>query len=124
MREQGFSAGIINVVEKNVYGVVVGEYKLFFVPEGYQPAKISFKINGQKITINSSIELEGEGYAVIEDIKNYVDPETLIKISTNSNTVTYYTPSTIKGVVLNEGKTYSITIFDRFGNNYTVKITL
>ena len=72
----------------------------------------------------SHIELEGEGYAVIEDIKNYVDPETLIKISTNSNTVTYYTPSTIKGVVLNEGKTYSITIFDRFGNNYTVKITL
>ena len=122
----GCKSGLFLITEKTIYGNVSAEYYIYFIEEGYQPAKMLLDADGTQLQVSADEEIIENCYdvVVIQDISDYVDPYAYVRIKCTKNnitTITYYSITQVKDLVISDSGSYEIAVIDRFGNNLQYK---
>ncbi|MBQ9749774.1 MAG: hypothetical protein IJV87_04220 [Clostridia bacterium] len=113
-------SGLVLITETNIYNRVTASYYVYFIADGYQPAKLCFSADGRAIHVfqGAAPKVQSFDKLQLEDVSNYVDPFSYIRVTNkNSNTPTsYYSITDAIGLEFTETGSYSVSIIDRFGN--------
>lgn len=129
LEKLGLDSGLIYITEKNVYNKVVANYYIYFVKEGYQPTILSLDIDGKRFNVDSNNNLERNvfNYFKIEDVTNYIDQYTFIRITKeldNQTSISYYSIEQAKNLKLSDSGYYKLAVIDRFGNSYECSFSI
>lgn len=120
--------GLVLITEVNVYSIVTAQYYVYFIPDNYQPANITFLADGQSLQLdqNNSLEKQTFNYLKIENITDYFDPFAYIRI-TNKNSYTplsYHSINQAIDMEFTATGDYEIAIIDRFGNYISYEFSI
>lgn len=122
--------GLIQIVETNIYSEVTAQYYIYYIPSGYQPTEILFNADGNNIQISNDSTPISVSYenVVLEDISNYIDPNSYLKVthivSMDQTTVKYYSITEAVGLEFNSAGQYTVSVIDRFGNNVSFNFNI
>lgn len=121
LRKQGCKSGKITITEYNVYGMVSAHYSIFYIEEGYQPAKLLITADGSSLEVSQDTAPHKKAFKrlILTDVVDYIDSHTYVRVTNKSmdTPTTYYSISSIRGMEFSQEGKYQIAIIDRFGNS-------
>lgn len=118
LKAGNLASGIVNIVEKTVYGHINSNMYIYYIKEGYQPAKASAYVNGSLIELDNTVKYRIDSFK-LEDVSNYIDPHVYIRLTYKYGTTTkinYFKLDEAKDIKFSNTGTYELAIVDRFGN--------
>ena len=121
-------SGLLLITETNVYDSVTAQYYVYYIAEGYQPATIALKGDGQELYISQENMPPQQSFekVTIMDIVDYVDLYSYVRIiNQNSDKPTvYYSIADVVGMEIIEKGQYEIAVIDRFGNSISYSFAI
>lgn len=121
-------SGLVLITETNIYGDATAQYYIYYIADGYQPAKVSVIADGRNLQVAQNIPYDSESYdkVIIETIFDLADPCTYVRVvNKNSKTPTiYYSIDEIVGMEFTESGNYTLSVIDRFGNSFSFNFTI
>ncbi len=121
LKSQNCASGLVLITEANIYGNVTAQYYVYYIADGYQPAKLTFSADDQQMEVSQDVALDAQSFSkvILENISEYADPYSYIRVinKSSSTPTTYYSIQDAIGLEFAEFGEYEVAIIDRFGNS-------